>query len=119
MRRLAPIFGECSVELLHVSVRVAACRRQKAHARPLHAGKPEDVVVEQRVVGLFREPSATERNNLRYRQLVPVPPSPRLQDGPDDGRDAAEEEDSKHHAAEKGRVSACEEGVPCEAADEH
>ena len=63
--------GEGGVERGDVGGQIAAGRGQEADARPIAAavgtGEVEDVVVEQRVVGLHREAAAAHRDDDRLR----------------------------------------------------
>ena len=74
---LAAIGGEGAVEADDVVVGVAAGRGQEADPRPLGPAQPEDVVVEQRVARLHREPAPTEGDylaeRLLHRQMVATP----------------------------------------------
>ncbi len=83
VRRLADRRRERAVEADDVMVGVARGGGHEAHARTFDARQPEDVVVEEPVSRLHREPAATEGDDLRAaRHGRRVRPPPGEVEGP-------------------------------------
>jgi len=61
---------EGAVELCHVAVGVAARGRHEAYAGLSTSGQAKDIVIQQRIVGLHREPSSPKRHDLPLRHIL-------------------------------------------------